>query len=152
MATIVTALNIQPNDGGSDNRLITPGGGDIYVQLSRGYACVINRFRVDILQPNGAGGWLPAKDPALAEGMIPSTGHEHDVMVRLGPPMDLKGRRTVLQSGGIALPPGTPGRVDSIMGIYQIQPDGVTYRRVEWDADSAHNVKELISRFEINIT
>lgn len=152
MATVSTNLLVQANNETSDNKLITPGGGDIYLQLSRGHTCVINRFRVDILQPDGHGGFVPAKDPPLAEGAIPSPGNPNEVSVRLGPPASLQGRRTILLSGGIALPPDTPGRVDSIIGIFQLKPDGTTFRRVEWEADSGHNVKELISRFEINIT
>jgi len=152
MAKIDITLQVLSNDGSSDNKLITPGGGDLYLQLSRGHNCIINRYRTDILQPNGAGGWLPAKDPALTEGTIPTQGHPTEVLIRLGPPASLQGRRIILLVGGLALPPDTPGQVDAIIGLYQLNPDGQTYRRIEWEADSAHSIKELISRFEITIT
>jgi hypothetical protein len=152
MAKVETSLQIKPNDGSSDNKLIIPGGGDIYLQLSRGFNSIINRYRVDILPPDGSGGWVPAKDPAFAEGRIPAPGQPTEVLIKLGPPASLQGRRIILLVGGIALPPDTAGQVDAVIGIYQLKPDGVSYRRVDWEADSAHDVKELISRFEITIT
>jgi hypothetical protein len=145
MAIVVLKSSIAPSNGAQDNKLVSPDGGDVYLQLNRGYNCVVSSYRIDIcrvisaekleiLTKVGAG-----KYPADENPNAPAP------LFNLGAPATLAGKCITLLSDAVSAS-GQVGQVDVIVGIYQF--DGATFRRVDWEADSAHAV-QLQSRFEI---
>jgi hypothetical protein len=155
MAEITTSVSVRDVPVAPDDKIIALPGGAVSVQIARGYNSLINRYRVDLQQPDGQGGWLPIQDPPLASGQVPplnlppgaSPAAAGQVLHTVGMPAALPGRRLVVLTGSIALPPGTAGQCDVIIALYQAT--GATYRRVEWEADSAPDQVELLSRFTI---
>ncbi len=158
MAEITTSLSVRDVPGAPDDKIIALQGGAVSVQITRGYNSLINRYRVDLQQPDGQGGWLPIQDPPLAAGQVPPVNlppgsppaAAGQVLHTVGLPAALQGRRLVVLTGSIALPPGTAGQCDVIVALYQ--PTGATFRRIDWEADSVPDQVELLSRFTFTIT
>lgn len=145
MAIVSVQLSIAANNGLPDNKAVTPGGGDVYLQINRGFNCFIPNYQVDICRvisatqlqietPKGTGQYPSAANP---NGPAP--------LINLGAPAGLAGRCVVLQADGVSASTQV-GQIDVIVGIYQLT--GAVFRRVDWEADSGFAI-QMQSRFNI---
>ena len=150
MPTISLTLNVRANDGSTDNQLIGPTGGDVYVELNRGFNCVIPSFGVAICTPHPAKGGFTVETTLEEDGQFPSSQDPTGPapLYRLGRPTDLLNRCIVIVTSA-ATDSGTSGSISVIVRLLEQNADQ-TFRRIAWTDDSAQAI-QLQSRFEVDI-
>lgn len=149
MVIIRSVLNVRANDGAVDNKLIIPDGGDVYIELNRGFNCVIPSYGVAICTRDAQNN-LHVETTVVNNGQFPPAGNPNAPapLYKLGPPASLVNRCIVVLTSAVT-DSGAPGTISVIIHFLQKNADN-TYRRVDWKADSIQAV-QLQSRFEVDI-
>ena len=150
MPTIPLTLNVRANDGSTDNQLVGPAGGDVYVELNRGFNGVIASFGVAICTHDPATGGFTVETALEEDGQFPSSQDPTGPapLYRLGRPADLLNRCIVIVTSAVT-DSGASGSISVIVRLLQQRADK-TFRRVAWADDSAQAI-QLQSRFEVDI-
>jgi hypothetical protein len=149
MPTISLTLNVRANDGAPDNNLFAPAGGDVYVELNRGFNCVIASFGVAICSRD-ATGKLHVETTLEDDGQFPAPKNPNGPppRYRLGAPAEVLNRCIVIPTSA-ATDSGVIGSIDVIVTFLQQGPDE-KFRRIAWIDDPAQAVQHQ-SRFETDI-
>ena len=149
MPTINLTLNVRANDGAPDNGLIDPAGGDVYVELNRGFNCVIASFGVAVCTRDAAGN-LHVETELEHQGQFPSPQNPNGPppLYRLGAPAQVLNRCVVILTSA-ATDSGVSGSIDVIVSFLQQGADQ-KFRRITWIDDPVQAVQNQ-SRFETDI-
>src|SRR4051812_10179273 len=92
MALINIPLPTAPNNGAADNKTVTPDGGDIYLQIHRGFNTIISQYRVDICQVISATELKILTQVASGQYPSPANPNAPAPLYNLGAPAALAGR------------------------------------------------------------
>jgi hypothetical protein len=151
MPVINVAINVRPNDNSTDNRLLAPAGGAVFLELNRGFNCVIPSFGIAVCTHDPATGGFKVERTIAENGQFPPAENPNAPapLYNLGAPAGLLNRCVVVVTSAAALPPGVAGSISVILHLFQQNADQ-SYRRVDWEADSTRAV-QLQSRFEIDL-